>query len=530
LAHLCVQFLDRRKRVISYAVCVACLLAVPAVGFIAGLLYLGDSIKNFTPASPNDQVSYFLQSQAFCDYGFDTGYFTIEERPAAASFSHLGVHGPLFPILYGTLGRWFGLAYASGPLFNVLLLTLAIGAYCGLCRPSKRRLLWLGLFLLTFWPYYVFLYSWMQETTHFAIAVVLAGVFTALLSDLPWSRTTLFRTAALLFVCVAALLRISWALMLPPLLVLIWQPRTRRAIVCSGIASLGGILALLVIFRWLCAPYGSHPTAFMMTRLVTLDVRLVDFLALLFGNAAQFKRPDSLLDRILLDQQWGSVAVSGVLTALIAVVHTTNWKWIRFCPQQLFERPGYAMFCCYNQTVVMFATVTTYYVGNGGGLRIFSIHLLLTMLIAAAAPQRALRFLFLSVIAYNIMMCTPSLSSVRSMLAPCFSSAKSTADFRKTIDGIIVFAPGADGWKNTVLSDRIPPQFAGMTPGIGLSLILNHEALSKPKARYIIATPFDVAKAKIRVKLLCKLEGISGEIEPPALSQPNLYLNLEPWH
>lgn len=508
------------------ALCAIVLISVPAVGFFSGLAYFGYSLKNFTPGSPNDQIGYFLESQGFRYYGFNTGFFTVDERPAPLSFIHFGVHGPLFPVLYGTLGRCFGISYVSGPLFNVLMLTSALAVYCWLTRPSKRLLFWLGIFFLSFWPYYGVVYSWMQETTHLAIAVVIAGIVTALLVRRPLSATLSFRAAAVAFICAAALLRISWALMLPPLFVLFLKRPSGRMLVVALGTSCALILTLMVAFRWICAPFTNNPIAFMMIRLLTLDVRFEDFLQLVLGNIDQLGHSDSVLERLVFDQHWAALAVAGVLATLAAVVRYAPWKWPRSLLANVVAHPGDVLFCLYNQGVITLATVTTYIVGNGGGIRIFSIHLLLTLLIAAAAQKQALRLLFFAVMTYNTLMWAPCLEHLRILQDPSFTKVSSLAKFRKTIGPHIIFKPGANAWDNTLLSDRLPLELSALPAGIGVSWFSNLESLSKAKSHYIIATPDKVAKAGLKLKFVRTLKGLRGEIGQFTEADPCLYLNL----
>jgi hypothetical protein len=517
-----------RRRQLTYALCVGLLLFAPAVGFYAGLAYFGYRLDEFTPAVPNDQVGYFLSAQAFYRAGFNTGYFTMDEEPARASFSRFGTHGPAFPMLYGTLARCVGLSYSSGPIFNVVLLSAALAAWCLLVRPGQALLLWTAVLFLTYWPYYAFVYSWMQETTHLAIAVVLAGLFTALLDRRPYSETASFRTAAVTFVCAAALLRISWALMLPPLCILFLRRLTWKSIVLALAASAAAILVLMAAFGWMCSPYSNVPTAFLMNKLVTLDVNPQVLLQLVFSNLERLAHCDSALESLVIDQNSTILIVAGAAAAIAFMLRRGRWQWLRPAGESFADRPGEALFCCYNQAVITLATVTTYSVGYGGGLRIFSIHSLLGVLVAAAARQRALRLLFFAVIAFNVMMRRPCLDTVRNLTSDSFSSHSRVAAFREMIRGAIVFDAKATPWDNTVLVDRYPPDFAGMTPGIGVSVITRRESFSRPKSRYIIASPVTIARAKSNVRLLRELPGVSGEMFSFTDVDPNLYLNMSP--
>src|SRR5262249_40321423 len=109
----------------------ACLLMAIAPGLVcrALLALQGLSLDEYAPET-NDEIGYYLQTKAFVHKSLTGGYFTLCEKPAPATFSHFGVHGPLFPILYGLVGKTFGWELYSGPLFNCGFLTVAIAIFC----------------------------------------------------------------------------------------------------------------------------------------------------------------------------------------------------------------------------------------------------------------------------------------------------------------------------------------------------------------------------------------------------------------
>jgi hypothetical protein len=328
----------------------------------------------------------------------------------------------------------------------------------------------------------------------------------------------------------AALLRISWALMLPPLCILFLQRLTGKSIVMTSVASAAGILVLMAAFGWICAPYSILPNGFTMNKLLTDDANPTVWLQLVWSNVEGLTRYESPLESLVFDQNSTILIVAGAAAAIAFMLRRGRWQWLRPAGESFADQPGKALFCCYNQAVITLATVTTYYVGYGCGLRIFSIHSLLGLLVAAAARQRALRLLFFAVIAFNVMMWRPCLGTVRTRTLDSFSSLSRVTAFREMIRGAIVFDPNATAWNNTVLADRYPPDFAGMTPGIGVSLISRPESFSRPKSRYIIASPVTIAHAKTNVRLLRKLPGVSGELFSFTDVDPNLYLNLSPSH
>jgi hypothetical protein len=61
-----------------------------------------------------DEMRYWHQIATFRAVGFNGGYYTIDEQPAPASFSHFHTKGPLFPMLYGTIACFVGWYPESG--------------------------------------------------------------------------------------------------------------------------------------------------------------------------------------------------------------------------------------------------------------------------------------------------------------------------------------------------------------------------------------------------------------------------------
>ena len=99
---------------------------------------------------------------------------------------------------------------------------------------------------------------------------------------------------------------------------------------------------------------------------------------------------------------------------------------------------------------------------------------------------------------------------------------------KKPFEKDVVFTPGANGWDNTLFSDRVPPEFAGLPPGIGVSAISSIESLARPKSRYILASREVIEKAKTKVRFLRTLRGLGGHLWLARGDNPNLYLNLSP--
>jgi hypothetical protein len=193
---------------------------------------------------------------------------------------------------------------------------------------------------------------------------------------------------------------------------------------------------------------------------------------------------------------------------------------------------AFVWFTAYNLGVISLATILTYYIGSGGAFRIFSVHLLLTLLVAVASPGWLAQGLFLGVLLVNLAVGTAALGNLRQQYAYSFSNRARATAFHDRVKDVLVFKPTANGWANTVLTDRLPGDLSGLPAGIGYEYYFQGRFLAnKVKSRYIIASPDLVAYCSryygLKVTLLCTLPDVPAELSATR-QHANLYLNLDP--
>ncbi len=513
-----------RERVLR-TVCLAAVLAAPAAGSLGLLAYGGYSLRDYTPFF-NDEVLYYLQARAFAAHGFGAGYFGMEEQAAPAAFSRFGVHGPAFPVLYGGIARLSGVSYDLAAYLNVAALTLALAAYVALTRPANRTLLLLAGFFLSFWPFYYVVFSWTQDALHLAVAVLLAGLFAALLADAYPARRRALVAATLLVVCCASLLRVSWALLLPPLFALAARGRSPRIVVSAGVLGCAATLACMKAFQWLCSPYAGTDTAFLMNKLVTGEAGLSLVWSHSLANLAKFGdyfRGDS-------DVLSSGVVLGSLLVIVVVAVAGTALVDARKKGGTPAGRGGrWLAFVGYNQVAIAAATVLTYYVGNGGAPRVFAVHLLLGLLVALNAPLLPLRALLPAALVLNLATAVYSLDFLRDFYAAAFTNRARVEAFRGRWDGLVAFDPDGDGWSNTLLTDRLPAELVTLPPGVGVEAFFVPERLAAPvRSRYVITTPDGAGILGPGSKCLATLKDLGGEMGSYSAKQPALYLNGRP--
>ena len=217
------RLLDRKRGLIRSSL-IGLILLLPALSLMGmASVYLGQRLADFHP-DDTDAILYWHQIKTFVVAGFSGGYYTIGEVPAAASFTHFFAHGPWYVALYGLIGKAVGWNLWSPMLFDVAAVTLALLAGLLLMRPNSRQLVLALLVLLTYWPLHLYLPVAMQEPFHYAVAILLAGIFYRLLIH-EGAVPHRFLGAALIIILGAALARPTWALLLLPLVMIVVEKR-----------------------------------------------------------------------------------------------------------------------------------------------------------------------------------------------------------------------------------------------------------------------------------------------------------------
>ncbi len=520
--------------------CLALPLAAPALGTCALMAYYGYSLANYRPGIPNDETLAFLQVRAFAAHGFNAGYFGVEEHVAPASFSHFGVHGPVFAVIYGAFGRLFGTSYGLATYLNVAALTLALAVYVWVCRPSNGALVLLALFVLTFWPFYFFVFSWVQDALQYAFAVLLAGPFAALLGDPPPGRRRVLFWSTLAAVCVASSIRVSWASLLLPLFLLIRRHGSARSLVVAAGLGCATTVACMKAFQLLCAPYPSEPGAFLMNKLFTGGVSPDDYRRHVWNNLrglAMYFRTNLPLGREIVGQSLLFLVALGV----VAVYYAYSRRSARTGKEPLAVAGPAAgrwlAFLAYNLGAIAVATVLLYWVENFGAARIFSVHLLLGLLVAFNAPLRSLRFFLAAALLCNLVTAPRSLEAIDTYDALRFDmpgghvfARQRVAAFQEAAARVMPFDPKAGPWGNTLLTDRLPMELDGLPPGIGVEYYFSPQMLSRPvRSRYIIAVPEEISRLGTKVTKIATLPRLGSHLyKHPGSDHADLYLNLSP--
>jgi hypothetical protein len=168
------------------------------------------SMGHYLPTIDNDEVVYFLETKTFMLHGFRGGNFFLNDQ-VPASRLHSGLHGPVFPALYGLAARLVGWQNYSPYLINLAFFVAAWLLLWRSLRSHYERQIAIALFVLMHGYFFLFLPSMMQESFHISIAIAMAGMWNIALhrgSGVAWAG--LFVLTA-----IAMLTRYLWGVTLP---------------------------------------------------------------------------------------------------------------------------------------------------------------------------------------------------------------------------------------------------------------------------------------------------------------------------
>lgn len=280
-----------------------------------GLLYIrhGGHFWDLTPIW-SDEIFYWHQAKTFAATGFNNGYYTVSEIPAPL-FSRYYAWGPFIALFYG-IPAFFGWHLASITLINLGLLTIALAVWVSVLRPSILQSLAAILLMALFTPFIIYSSSSLLPVLQQAIAVSLSVGFFVLLRPSPPSRPLII--ALLVIISVAALIRVTWALLFIPALVL--AVRHRSLWVMARMALFGAVLmiAYVFVFDWLSAPFPNLSTGIETPQLYF--ARLTTMFKALQRNLTQLTQGNELEVHL----RWQYVALTAAM--IVWGLFLASWR------------------------------------------------------------------------------------------------------------------------------------------------------------------------------------------------------------
>lgn len=249
LPHPALDFIFQKFRKISDGVeripawIVSGVVAVaPVVAVCIGIYVVFDSrLAAYGPYSFwNDEISYWVWLRSFIYSGFNSGYNAPNELVSTFEFSRYGEASPFYLYIYGLPAKLTGWFTAFPVLINFLMLTSSILVFLRMVKLDNKQVIFGGLAILFTWPVLLFLPITTHETLNQAIGIVLIAILIPLLRE-GEKINARFRLAILGFVYLATLVRLSWGLMLIPVLYYCLNGSLWRRIVLAIVLGGGGV-------------------------------------------------------------------------------------------------------------------------------------------------------------------------------------------------------------------------------------------------------------------------------------------------
>jgi hypothetical protein len=447
-------------------------------------LYLGKSVTDFVPTW-SDEVSYWHQTLTFAKTGFQGGYYTVSEAPAPAAFTHYYIYGPWYPILYGSIAAVVGWTTYTALFINWAILAGA-GALFGLAlRLSRTHLLLFAGLMATYWPLQLYLATNMQEALQAANAVVLALIFTVALREqnrLP-RRTRCLMVLALTWV---SLLRLSWIMLYPPLL-LLTAPKSWRGQLLALAQSAACMGLVLWVFQYVGAPGSALFTLFAPLAAFRESVSAGVEATIRYGlaNAGRYLDASKQPLDVLQTLQVGLVlAVSLVWLGREAVRRGRHLAG---------ALPLEYAFHLYNLAGIVLAHFILYDVGRWRDYRVIAAHLLLSLLVLLAFKRWRVVGLL---IASNLVCIGFFLNTYTGFMRPKLTGDRAlTAQTESALHQMIYYDSAApSGWCNTLLFQVGDYQsfLTGVPAGIGLTFFVQTEDANLHwRSRYVLLRQAD---------------------------------------
>ena len=485
--------LARNQGLIRFSL-IGLILLLPALS-LTGLasVYLGQSLANFHP-DVSDAVMYWHQIKTFAAVGFSGGYYTVGEETAAASFTHFYAWGPWYIALYGLIGKVVGWNLWSPMLFDPAAVTLALLGGLLLIRPNSRQLVLVLLVLLTFWPLHLHLPRAMQEPFHYAVAIMLAGIFYRLLVHEGAVPHRLL-AAALVMILGAGLVRPTWALLLLPLATIVVEKgphgratggsRFRKVARYWPLLVAGAVVAgIFLLSRYVAAPFPHRNVPDVQLLLRSPIDGLQRLLAVTTEQGMTYLWPDleNPLWMLLRYQALGIVLWMAVL-AIRRRGANTGQGAPEHPPWHRAERLAHIL----NLGLIVLMVLMLWEVNFWRDYRIIAPHLLLSLLLLVACGRT--RVVAVAVLAGLLL--TPSFLAAYKALAPQqFEDVQARIDaFAAQTAGTLVYQAQGDPWCNTILLPlRIAfrPGSLAIPAGIGISFDFDDSSRSELKSRYVM--------------------------------------------
>lgn len=434
-------------------------------------LHLNSDITSFMPHEWNDQVTHWHQISTFAAHGLNGGYYVWDEIAGPSPIIRFSVHGPTQPILYGLLAHLIGWERYTPILVHLVMLPIALwGTYLliGLRRP---QLVLATVVLSTLWGISLYIPTSSPEPLHQSIAIVLGGIFYLLIAR-KGEVSLAVKLAGFFLLILASLLRISWAPLFIPYLMLANKRRTPITLIGAIIAGLIAGAAVQMVWRSVLPPSGN----------------------VVFELMGDIQRPSAVLAGIsgLIRDNFGVMERNPLvynicIQILIGALFGLFMLYRSWAEKQALNEGRWAegAFHLYNLGTILAASLLIYLAR--GYLRVMTPHLIIAVIVMIGSKhyRPVMAILLIS------LLSIPAFLRDFGAWYPNFHVDQAEIELLDTSlqQNMIYDAHTDNAWCNTVLIslDLYDGRVTSVPAGFGISTIVLKDNLSLPlKSRFLL--------------------------------------------
>jgi hypothetical protein len=456
---------------------------------------MNSSLADYRPYSTwEDEIAYWLRVRSFSHVGLDAGYNSPNELVARAEFSHYGEGSPLYIYLYGSIARLVGWSPQIPILINLALLALAIFGFTFAAKLDPLQTLFTGLTAILTWPVLSYLAMTTHETLNQTIAFILAIVFLNLLVHRDQVRWPV-RASFIALVYLAALVRLSWGLLLVPVIFYCWDGPVIRRLFFAVFLGLGLYVSATLITSYVVPPVNNSIFLTLKESLMRGPQVFGERIADQLSQMLRFRKLNAniaVMFQITIILGWSAIRLIRSIKARLsttAILHSQ------------------AVFDIYNVGTLALTGLIFYL--QSGFSRTFAPSVLLVYLLQIVRKDYKFlaTLLALNIVFFALYMGQSS-GALRILRADFSTEYPERASLQAEIEKWIVFDPAASSpWCNTLL---VPLQFYDrrltlVPPGIGVSFIADNWTIHLPlKSKYLLfdQKTYEQLRDQLHVRLL----------------------------
>jgi hypothetical protein len=461
---------------------------------------LGASLADYGPYSFwNDETGYWIWIRSFSHTGLDAGYNAPNELVAPAGFNHYGEGSPFYIYFYGAIAQLTGWYSYIPILINFTLLALSILVFVRSTKLDSVQTSFVGLITVLVWPVLLYLPITSHETMNQAIGFLLAVVFFRLFvrhEEVHLPEKILY----VILIYFAALVRLSWGLLLVPALFYSLRGSMFRRLLLSILFGAGLYGSAVLITSYLVPPANNSILLNIRDSFTEGPQILLDYIATQFRLMFKFRKLNPNI---------------AVMFQIVVIVGWSLVRLVRMIQEKLpvsaiLHSP--AVFYMYNAASLAAAGLLFYI--QEGFYRTFTPSLLLVYLLLVT--RRDYRFLT-ALLAVNLvffhsyMTFYAHVGDAEIIRADFTTEFPERAALQSEMEKWVAFDETTQNpWCNTLLVPLhlYDYRLIVVPPGIGISYILDADTLQTPvQSKYLLFDPdtYEVFANRLNASLVGSL-------------------------